>query len=102
MITEVDGQKVEDSDDLAGAIGRKEEGEVTLTVSRDKKSRTVRVTPERRQPQSLFSPGSFRIVAPVATVRAPRPSVAPRAIVAPRVRPVPRIRAPRAPERRIL
>ncbi len=108
VITEADGQKVEDSDDLSGAIGRREEGEVTLTVIRDKKSRTVRVTPERRQPQGLFSPGSFRLGGPVATVRAPRPVVAPRALVAPRaitaprVRPVPRVIAPRAPEGRIL
>jgi serine protease Do len=80
IITEADGAKVEDAGDLAGAISRKQEGEVTLTVVRDKKQRTVRVAPERRETKGIeLRPGVFRIEGPVASVALPR-------IVAPRVR----------------
>ncbi|HEV2859487.1 MAG TPA: PDZ domain-containing protein [Pyrinomonadaceae bacterium] len=96
IITEADGQKIDEPGDLSGAIGRREEGEVTLTVVRDRKSRTVRVTPERRQmPQGLFgNPGAFHVVQPVATIKAPR--------VSPRLLPVPRVRAFRTPGSRVL
>lgn len=80
IITEADGVKIEDAGDLTSAISRKEEGEVTLTIVRDKKQRTVRVTPERRETKGIeLRPGSFRIEGPVA-------SVAPSRIVVPRVR----------------
>lgn len=101
IVTEADGQKVEDADDLTRALSAKEEGEVTLTVVRDRKSRTVRVTPERRQaPRGLFTPGTFRILeSPVAAVTLPlmqmHPDVlsVPRNVVTPRLLNVPRIRA---------
>jgi membrane-associated protease RseP (regulator of RpoE activity) len=100
IVTEADGQKVEDSDDLTRALSAKEEGEVTLTVVRDRKQRTVRVTPERRQaPQGLFAPGTFRLLqSPVAAVTLqhmlmhpdvlslPRTLVTPRLLNAPRAR----------------
>lgn len=90
VVTEVEGKQIEDASDLARALGAKEEGEVTLTVVREKKHRTVRVTPERRQtPQQFFTtPGAFRIAPPVAAI-APRLSMTPRAYVAPNI-----IRAP--------
>ena len=73
IITETDGAKVEDVDDLAGALNRKEVGEVTLTIVRDKKQRTVRVTPERRETEGIYiRPGSFRIEGPVAALALPR------------------------------
>ena len=101
IVTEADGQKVEDADDLMRALSAKEEGEVTLTVVRDRKSRTVRVTPERRSaPRGLFAPGAFRVFeTPVAAVTLGpmlmRPDVlsAPRTIVTPRLLTAPRIRA---------
>jgi membrane-associated protease RseP (regulator of RpoE activity) len=110
VVTEADGQQVEDADDLVRALGAKDEGEVTLTVVRERKQRSVRVSPERRQPQGInLMPGSFRITsAPaIAAVALPRMSVAPlpalaplmpratvtpRALVAPRVLNVPRMR----------
>jgi serine protease Do len=49
IITEVGGEKVEDSEDFVRAINRKDEGEVTLSIIRDKSRRTINVTPERRQ-----------------------------------------------------
>jgi serine protease Do len=48
VITELNGEKVEDSDDFIRALNRKDEGEVTLTIIRDKSQRTIKVTPERR------------------------------------------------------
>jgi serine protease Do len=100
IVTEADGRKVEDSDDLVQALSAKQEGEVTLTVVRDRKQRTVRVTPERRAaPQGMFAPGTFRVLeTPVAAVRLPRmlmhPEVlnVPRTVVTPRIRITPRAR----------
>jgi membrane-associated protease RseP (regulator of RpoE activity) len=99
IVTEADGRKVEDPDDLVGALSAKEAGEVTLTVTRDRKQRTVRVSPERRAtPQGLFTPGAFRVLeSPVAALALPRiqmhpdvPSV-PRAVVTPRLFSAPRV-----------
>jgi membrane-associated protease RseP (regulator of RpoE activity) len=86
VITEAGGQQINDAGDLVRALGGKKEGEVTLTITRDRKQRTVRVKPERGGPQIPYiNPGAFRIVAPVATV-APRAMSAPRAVTVPRVR----------------
>jgi serine protease Do len=102
IVTEADGQKVEDPDDLARAISAKEEGEVTLTVVRDRKQRTVRLTPERRTttPQGLFTPGTFRLLeSPVAAVALPHMLMhpdglsAPRTVVTPQLLTAPRLRA---------
>jgi membrane-associated protease RseP (regulator of RpoE activity) len=111
VVTEADGQQVEDADDLVRALGAKDEGEVTLTVVRERKQRSMRVSPERRQPQGInLMPGSFRITSAPAAVAAvalprmsvaplpaltplmPRATVTPRALVAPRVLNVPRMR----------
>jgi len=93
VVTEVEGKQIEDATDLVRALGAKEEGEVTLTVVRDKQKRTVRVTPEKRQtPRGLFiNPGGVRIASPVASVALPRFSVAPRAYAAPGFVGVPRL-----------
>jgi serine protease Do len=48
VITEVDGEKIEDASDFIRTLNKKEEGEVTLTIIRDKSQRTIKVTPERR------------------------------------------------------
>ncbi len=88
VIVEADGEQVGDSDDLTRALNKKDEGEVTLSVYRDRKQRTVRVTPERRQPQSFqFGPGQIYNIPPVAAVapRAPRAARAPRAPMMPRI-----------------
>lgn len=103
VIVEAEGEQVGESGDLTRALNRKEEGEVTLSVMRDRKQRTIRVTPERRQPQSFqFGPGTYTLP-PVATIaprapRAPRPVVAPRVFATPRVV-VPPVRAFRGTER---
>ncbi len=49
VITAIDGEKVESAGDVAHAINKKQEGEVTLTILRDKATRTIKVTPEKSQ-----------------------------------------------------
>lgn len=91
VVTEAEGERVEDAEDLSRLVNRREEGEVTLTVVRDQKRRTVRLTPERRQPGAFpATPGAVRVVPPAAVVVAPR---APRPALAPRPAPAPRIHA---------
>jgi len=111
VITEADGQTVNDAGDLiralAGKDGGKDDSEVTLTITRERKQRTVRVKPERGGPQGLYiNPGDFRLIAPVASVGPQRIVVAPRALVAPRVLTTPRaVTVPRvrvAPRVRVL
>ena len=59
VITEVNGEKVADAEDFIHALNYKEEGEVTLTIIRDKSQRTIKVTPERRPLPSL-NPSGFQ------------------------------------------
>lgn len=47
VITAVDGEKVDSPGDVSRLIRKKEEGPVTLTVIRDRSSRSVIVTPEK-------------------------------------------------------
>jgi membrane-associated protease RseP (regulator of RpoE activity) len=53
VITEVDGEKIEDAGDFIRALNKKEDGEVTLTIIRDKSQRTIKVMPEKRTPPSI-------------------------------------------------
>ncbi len=98
VLTEADGVKLSGVGDLARQLNRRQEGDVTLTVTRDKKARQIRVTPEKAAPDRFNLP-AIRSIAPVAAlaplsrvnVRTPRAVVAPR-IIAPRVRALPRVK----------
>ncbi|HEX3559538.1 MAG TPA: PDZ domain-containing protein [Pyrinomonadaceae bacterium] len=93
VITEADGQQVNDAGDLVRALGGKDGGEVTLTVTRERKQHKMRVKPERGGPQGLYiNPGALRVVTPVAPLAPLRGVVAPRALSVPRVVTVPRVR----------
>ena len=46
IITEIEGREVKSSLDLTRALNEKKEGEITLTIIRDRNRQTVRVTPE--------------------------------------------------------
>lgn len=100
VITEAEGQRVEDAGDLTGVLNRKDEGDVTLTVVREHKQRSVRVTPEKRRSQGyILAPGSLNIEAPVAEFALPRIVAAPRvvvvpphAVMAPNLAPAPHVR----------
>jgi serine protease Do len=45
VITAIDGEAVDSPGDISGAINRKKEGDVTLTVIRNRTQQTIRVTP---------------------------------------------------------
>jgi membrane-associated protease RseP (regulator of RpoE activity) len=65
VITSIDGEKVEEAGDLARGINKKKEGDVTLTVIRNKNQRTFTVTPkEAPTPQPGVAPKARTIVVP--------------------------------------
>lgn len=73
VITEVNGAAVENVGDFVRELNRKE-GDVTLTVVRDKSRRTIKVTPERRAAPALNLSDVYP--APMARVRiSPRAQV---------------------------
>ena len=81
VITAVDGEKVEESGDISRAINRKKEGDVMLTIIRNKSQQTIEVTPKD---------GDFPFGTPEA-----RPQIG-RQIV------IPRIELPSIPEMNIM
>jgi membrane-associated protease RseP (regulator of RpoE activity) len=68
VITELNGDKVEDSGDFIRGLNRKDEGEVTLTIIRDKSTRTIKVMPEHR-PTPAFN---FSELMPATIVSIPQ------------------------------
>jgi serine protease Do len=100
VITAVDGEAVDSPGDIARVINRKKEGDVSLTVIRNKSQQTIRVTP--REGRGLTGVGSPqmgrqivipRIEFPEIDIAMPRiefPSIPPINIEMPRVRIVPR------------
>ena len=50
VITSIDGEKVEGAGDLARGINKKKDGDVTLTVIRNKNQRTITITPKEVAP----------------------------------------------------
>jgi membrane-associated protease RseP (regulator of RpoE activity) len=86
VITEADGEKLDGSGSLSRVINRKQEGEVSLTVFRDRRQRTIRVTPEKRDP-TFVGPGEFRLVRPNISALTPLVRVAPVVRPAPVARP---------------
>lgn len=90
VITTVDGEAVDSSGDLSRVINRKKEGDVTLTIIRNKAQQTIRVTPKEGGGFSgtISAPEiGRRIVIP--RIEIPFPSIE---INLPRVRVTPRIR----------
>jgi serine protease Do len=85
VITEVEGAPVESVSDLIRELNRKTEGDVSLTIIRDKSQRTIKVTPEKGR-DGLFEleglggfPKIGAITIPRINVRVPtiRPLVIP-------------------------
>jgi len=56
VITTVDGETIEGPGDLSRAINKNKDGEVTVIITRDKKQRTIKLTPEKTQSQ-VIRPG---------------------------------------------
>lgn len=99
VITEMDGSAIENVADLMQAINRKEEGEITLTVVRDKSPRNIRLTPERGKdsnvikPRGLFvAPQAMRIAVPNVNVQLPQIVVP--AMPQMKLRAIPQIKTP--------
>ena len=94
IVTEVDGEKIDESGDLSRAINRKEEGDVTLTVVRDRNRRTVKVTPEKRKSPAIeLMPGSFRIETPRIAIAAPDINISlPPIHITPRIKTSPKVK----------
>lgn len=59
VITAIDGEKVSSPGDLVRGISKKEEGAVSLTVVRDRNTRTVTVTPEKNPDANVIRPGTM-------------------------------------------
>jgi serine protease Do len=84
VITAVDGETVDSSGDLSRAINAKKEGDVTLTVIRNKSQQTIRVTPtEGRNPGQPQA--GRRIVIPRIEIPMPDVEVAMPRIVIPSI-----------------
>jgi serine protease Do len=64
VITAVDGEKVDSPGDVSRVVNKKQEGSVTLTVVRDRNSRSVTVTPEKPPQTSGGSADTRTIVMP--------------------------------------
>jgi serine protease Do len=75
VITAVDGEKVEGAGDLSRALNKKKEGDVTLTLIRDRNQRTITVTPKESTPSghtgSVVIP-DIEIPMPDVNIRLPR------------------------------
>jgi serine protease Do len=71
VITAIDGEKVASPGDLTRGLNKKDTGDVSLTVMRDKSVRTVTLTPEKSEHPSIFrtgTSGNTRIVTPAISV----------------------------------
>jgi membrane-associated protease RseP (regulator of RpoE activity) len=58
IITAVDGEKVENGGDLTRAIGKKKDGDVILTIVRDKNQRSITVTPKEASGPTIGPSGT--------------------------------------------
>ncbi len=92
VITAVDGEKVEASGDLSREINKKKEGDVSLTIIRNKNQRNITVTP--REAPSLIQPGGTSkqtgrrvVLAPIEIPAIPEMNIR-----------IPRIEIPATPE----
>ena len=88
VVTEADGTRIKDAGELSRALNRRDEGDVTLTIKRDRKTRTIKVTPDRTQNNPTFyTPGGIGRLTP----HAPMALIAPRISATPMraLRPVP-------------
>ena len=95
VITNVDGEQIDEVGDLSRAINRKSEGEITLTIVRDKSQRTIHVTPEKGAATPLVMPEFNIETSPrVGTITIPDIRITPKisTIIMPKIEIEPRIR----------
>ena len=65
-ITEVNGEKIEGAEGFIRAINRKEDGEVTLTIIRERSQRTIKLTPERKSGSNFSLSQPFPIISQIS------------------------------------
>jgi serine protease Do len=53
VIVEAEGKAIQTQLDLTKIVGEKKEGEVTLTIVREKQKQSVKVTPEKMEPREI-------------------------------------------------
>ena len=87
VITAIDGEAIDSSGDISRAINKKKEGDVALTVVRNKVEQTIRVVPtEGSGPKTLGVPqAGRRIVIPRIEIPMPEVEVAMPKIVIPSI-----------------
>lgn len=86
VITAIDGEKVSSPGDITHALSKKETGDVSLTIVRDKNMRTVTLTPEKSEHPTWLRPGTMgsqRIVIP--SIRVPDVNIKMPRIVVPSI-----------------
>jgi serine protease Do len=94
VITSVDGEEIDSPGDISRVISRKKEGEVSLTIIRNKSQQTIRVTPSESgfsgamgRPQTGRRIVIPRIQFPDVNISVPSINIAmPRIRVSPRIR----------------
>ncbi len=59
VITAIDGEKVSSPGDIVRSLSKKETGDVSLTVVRDRNTRTVTLTPEKNPQPNIIRPGTM-------------------------------------------
>jgi serine protease Do len=74
VITAVDGEKIEGSGDLSRAINKQKQGDVTLTIVRDKRQQTIKVTPKEGS-STLIQPGTPQATRRIVIPRIELPSI---------------------------
>ena len=89
IITEVDGKEIKSNVDLIRALSEKKEGDVQLTIIRDRNRQTIQVTPEKLKNGDIaplfegqMPASSFRVITPQMQT-APYTVVKPEAQIAP-------------------
>ncbi|MFN2576539.1 MAG: PDZ domain-containing protein [Pyrinomonadaceae bacterium] len=102
VITAIDGEKVSAQADLIRGLSKKETGDVSLTIVRDRNTRTVTLTPEKQRDSNLMRPGTIgsrRVMIPSISVPAvPEMNIHIPRIVVPATPPI-EVTVPRRPAR---
>jgi PDZ domain-containing secreted protein len=87
VITAIDGEAVDSPGDIIRAINRKKEGDVTLTITRNKSQQTIHVTPSESRLRGMADGAEIgrRIVIPRIEIATPEIDVAMPRIVIPSI-----------------
>ncbi len=106
VITAVDGEKIEGAADLSRAINQQKQGDVTLTIIRDKRQQTIKVTPKEGPGTTLIQPGNPQATRRIVIPRIELPSIPAINVTLPRIDlpiiPEINVVVPKAPKVRVI